>query len=442
MELVKACLAQIDAHNPKLNAFLTITRETALATAQALDDDGRAGRLRGPLHGIPIALKDNIDTAGIRTTAASAVFDNRVPDLDAEVVQRLKNAGAVVIGKTNLHEFASGGTSAVSYYGPVRNPWDLERHPGGSSGGSAVAVAAGMCFGALGTDTGGSIRGPASLCGVVGYKPTYGLVPIRGIVPLAWTLDHCGPLARTVEDCALLLQTIAGPDPLDMHSVASTVDDYAAAMKVPVKELRLGVLRIPYFDHLQADHHPVVEAAIAAVMKMTRSAKDVRLPIDRDIGLVAETYSYHEELFKKSAARYQIPTRQMLEAASSGLAADYVRDLRIVRELRHSISSWFDTNAVDLLVLPTMRRIPLPISEVFKQMQSYALMNPELENTGVMNVLGIPSITVPCGFTEKGLPVGLMIAGRPWADGQVLSLAYAYEQAHSWYNRRPKLTLD
>src|SRR5688572_32395012 len=207
-ELVKACLERIEVYNPKLNAFITVLRDAALAEAKALEAEQRAGKLRSPLHGIPIALKDNIDTAGVRTTAASAVFDDRVPEADAEVARRLKAAGAIVLGKLNLHEFAAGGTSATSYYGPVRNPWALERNPGGSSGGSAAAVAMDLCYGALGTDTGGSIRTPASFCGIVGLKPTYGLVSIRGIIPLTFSLDHCGPLTRTVMDAAIMLNVL------------------------------------------------------------------------------------------------------------------------------------------------------------------------------------------------------------------------------------------
>src|SRR5439155_13535692 len=239
-ELVKACLARVDVYNLKINAFITVTRDAALAQARARDAEQRSGKLRGPLHGIPIALKDNIDTAGVRTTAASAVFDDRVPTEDAEVARRLTAAGAILIGKTNLHEFAMGGTSATSYYGPVRNPWALERNPGGSSGGSAAAVATDLCYGALGTDTGGSIRTPASYCSVVGLKPTYGLVSIRGIIPLTVSLDHCGPITRSVADAAMLLNVLAGYDRLDIASVEHAREDYVAAMKQPVSGFRIG----------------------------------------------------------------------------------------------------------------------------------------------------------------------------------------------------------
>src|SRR5215510_11324228 len=296
VDLVNACLARIDVYNPKVNAFITVTREQALAQARTLDAEQRAGRVRGPLHGIPIALKDNIDTAGVRTTAASAVFDDRVPTEDAEVSRRLAAAGAVLIGKTNLHEFAAGGTSATSYYGPVRNPWALERNPGGSSGGSAAAVATDLCYGALGTDTGGSIRTPSSYCSVVGLKPTYGLVSIRGIIPLTLSLDHCGPIARTVADAALVLNVLAGYDRLDIASVEHPQEDYVAALKQPVNGFKVGVARAPFFDLLDADVASVVDDALKVLAKLTRSTSDTMLPSTRDITLPGETYAYHEEM--------------------------------------------------------------------------------------------------------------------------------------------------
>src|SRR5580658_6310463 len=291
-QLVEACLARIQIYNPKINAFITVLREQALKQAKEAEAETRAGRFRGPLHGIPIALKDNIDTAGIRTTAASAVFDDRVPDVDAPVATRLRTAGAVIIGKTNLHEFAFGGTSATSYFGPVRNPWALERNPGGSSGGSAAAVSSELCFGALGTDTGGSIRTPASYCSTVGLKPTYGLVSIRGIVPLTLSLDHCGPITRTVEDAALILNVLAGYDKLDIASVEHPKEDYVAGMKQPIGSLRLGIPRAPFFDMLDSDVAKMVEDAIAVLGKITKSVKDVSLPPTGNIGLNGETFAY------------------------------------------------------------------------------------------------------------------------------------------------------
>src|SRR5204862_978527 len=239
--LTQACLNRIDKYNPSINAFITITRDQALAAARDMEAEQKSGKWRGPLHGIPIALKDNIDTAGIRTTAASGVFKDRVPTEDAEAVVRLKKAGAVLLGKLNLHEFALGGTSAVTFFGPVHNPWALDHVPGGSSGGSAAAIAADLCIGTLGTDTGGSIRIPASYCGIVGFKPTYGRVSNRGVIPLSWTLDHVGPMCKTVEDAALLLGAIAGFDGLEPTSVDVPVPDYGRALGTRVAPLRLGV---------------------------------------------------------------------------------------------------------------------------------------------------------------------------------------------------------
>jgi aspartyl-tRNA(Asn)/glutamyl-tRNA(Gln) amidotransferase subunit A len=439
-QLTEACLARIETYNPKLNAFITVMREQALVQARELEAEQRSGKLRSPLHGIPIALKDNVDTAGVRTTAASAVFDDRVPDVDAEVTRRLKVAGAVLIGKANLHEFAMGGTSATSYYGPVRNPWALDRNPGGSSGGSAAAVAASLCFGALGTDTGGSIRIPAAYCGVIGLKPTYGLVPIRGIIPLTFSLDHCGPIVRTVEDAALLLNVLAGYDKLDIASVEHLKEDYAAAMKQPVSGLRLGIPRAPFFDLLDADVANAVEAAIGVLAKMTRGSKDVTLPSVRDISLAGESNAYHEEFFSRTPERYQIPTRLGLQRNANRKASDYVRARWKLDLLRRTIDDSFAD--FDLVVLPTRRRIPRKIDAAIKRERSEKIFNPELENTGQFNVYGIPAISVPCGFSSVGLPIGLMIAGPRFSEARVLALAHAYERATEWHSRKPPLAAD
>jgi aspartyl-tRNA(Asn)/glutamyl-tRNA(Gln) amidotransferase subunit A len=439
-QLVEACLARIQIYNPKVNAFITVTRDFALGQARELEAEQRAGKFRGPLHGIPIALKDNIDTAGIRTTAASAVFDDRVPAEDAEVVRRLKAAGAILIGKTNLHEFAFGGTSATSYFGPVRNPWALDHTPGGSSGGSAAAVAANLCFGALGTDTGGSIRTPASYCSVVGLKPTYGLTPIRGIVPLIVSLDHCGPIARTVEDAAILLNAIAGYDRLDIASTDHPKEDYVAAMKQPVSQLRVGIPRAPFFDLLDPDVARLVEDAIGVLTKMARGAGEVALPPTSNVSLVAESYAYHEEYFTREPNRYQIPERHSLEAAAKAKASDYVRSRQRLELIRRTIDDAF-TN-FDLVALPTRRHTPATVNDAIQSDESDSPRNPSLENTTPFDVYGIPAISIPCGFTPAGLPVGLMIAGPRFSEGRVLALARAYEQATEWHKRRPPLRPD
>ena len=440
VQLTQACLARIATYNPKLNAFITVLREQALTQAHELEAEQRAGKLRSPLHGIPIGLKDNIDTAGIRTTAASAVFDDRIPDQDAEVTRRLKAAGAVLIGKTNLHEFAMGGTSATSYYGPVRNPWALDRNPGGSSGGSAAAVAADMCYGALGTDTGGSIRIPAAYCGIVGLKPTYGLVSIRGIIPLTFSLDHCGPITRTVEDAALILNALAAYDKLDIASVEHQKEDYLASMKQPVSGFRLGVPRVPFFDLLDSDVGKAVEDAIAVLAKMTKSLKDVTLPTTRNITLGGESYAYHEEFYTRASGRYQIPTRRALQNGANLKAADYIRSRWKLDLLRRTIDDAFAD--FDLVVLPTRRHTPRTVEASIKREETDKPRNPELENTGQFNIYGIPAISVPCGFTSGGLPVGLMIAGPRFSEGKVLALAAAYERATEWHKRKPPLRPD
>lgn len=439
-DLVNACLRRIEIYNPKLNAFITVSREAALAEAKTLEAEQRAGRLRGPLHGIPIALKDNIDTAGLRTTAASAVFDDRVPKEDAEVARRLKAAGAIVIGKTNLHEFAMGGTSATSYYGPVRNPWALERNPGGSSGGSAAAVAADLCYGALGTDTGGSIRTPSSYCSVVGLKPTYGLVSIRGIIPLTLSLDHCGPLTRTVKDAAMILNVLAGYDRLDIASVQHPSEDYVAALEKSVSGLRIGIPRAPFFDHLDADVARVIDVALGVLRELTASTKEVVLPSVSDITLSGETNAYHEELIARMPGRYMIPTRRSLQSAVNAKAVDYVRGRWKLELLRRTIDDSFVD--IDLVALPTRRRTPRTVDASIKREETDVPRNPELENTGAFNMYGIPAISVPCGFTSTGLPVGLMIAGPRFSEGKVLALAHAFERATEWHKRKPPIRPD
>lgn len=436
-QLVTACLNRITIYNPKINAFITVLREKALAQAKQLDAEQKAGKLRSALHGIPIALKDNIDTAGIRTTAGSAVFDDRVPPEDAEVARRLKAAGAIIIGKTNLHEFAMGGTSATSYFGPVRNPWSLDRTTGGSSGGSAAAIATDLCFGALGTDTGGSIRTPSSYCGVVGLKPTYGLVPIRGIVPLTLSLDHCGPISRSVEDAALMLNYLAGYDELDITSVEHQKENYVAGMNQPVADLRLGIPRAPFFDWCDPDIGKAVEDAITVLSRMTKSVQDVALPPVSDIHLNGEVYAYHEEYITNEANRYMLPTRRAVQSAGNAKVGEYVRSKWKLEALRRTIDDSFST--FDLVVLPTRRHTPRTIDAALKRELDEKPRNPELENTQAFDYYGIPAITVACGFTSGGLPIGLMIAGPRFSEGKVLALARAYQQATDWHQRRPPI---
>ena len=432
VELTKACLARIEKYQKLLNAYITVTGDQALAQAKALDDELARGKWRGPLHGIPIALKDNIDTAGVRTTGASQLFQNRIPGEDAEVALRLKNAGAVLLGKLNLHEFAYGGTSAVTYFGPVHNPWDPSRTPGGSSGGPGAAVSADLCFASIGTDTAGSIRIPASYCGIVGLMPTYGRVSIRGIIPVSWTLDHAGPMCKSVEDAAIVLKAIAGYDAADTTTVNEPVSDYVAALRASTAKLRLGVPRQPYFDKLHPDVAAAVDAALAVLKKMTAGITDVMLPPVSDSFPIirAEAYTYHKPWITKTPELYDPPIRAAVSSGADVKSDVYIAAMRQLAQSRRDILKVF--RDVDLLVLPTMADPPFKIEEGLKN-------NVSARNTLPFDVYGIPMISIPCGFTKAGLPIGLQIAGAPWAESTILALAQAYEQATEWHTRHPKL---
>jgi len=292
VELTRDCLERIEKLNSTLNAFITITGNSATAQAGQAEEEIKHGRWRGPLHGVPLALKDIIDTAGVRTTAASALFKDRIPSEDAEVVRRLKDAGAVLLGKQNLHEFAYGGSSVVSNFGEVHNPWNPAYIAGGSSGGSAAAVAAGLCYGAIGTDTAGSIREPAALCGVVGLKPTYGRVSTRGVIPLSWSLDHVGPITATLSDAAVILQAIAGFDARDINSADIPVADYVGAVGGRAKALRIGVPRAYFFDGLDAEIESAVNQGLSLLTTLGADIREVALAVlaDRTVQS-AESYA-------------------------------------------------------------------------------------------------------------------------------------------------------
>jgi aspartyl-tRNA(Asn)/glutamyl-tRNA(Gln) amidotransferase subunit A len=440
VELTRACLARIERLNPRLNAFITITAEQALSDAKAADADIAQKRWRGPLHGIPIALKDLIDTAGVKTTAGSAVFADRVPRTDAEVVVRLTSAGAVRLGKLNMHEFAYGDSSAQSHYGPVRNPWSTAHVSGGSSGGSAVAVAAGLCYMALGSDTGGSIRQPAAYCGIVGLKPTYGLVSTRGVVPLSWSLDHIGPMCRTSMDAALALQPIAGYDPLDTNSLAATPPDYAAALRSRPAPLRLGVPRAVFYEGLDAEIDRAINEAMRVLRGLSASVQDVQLPPYKTLPIVgAEAYTYHAPYFTKTPERYQPMTRRRLEAGSKVTAQAYIEARRELDRLRRAVLGVFQM--VDLLITPTTPVLPSTVQEALNDPGTPPPggVAPSLRNTQPFDIYGLPCVSVPCGFSKGGLPIGLSISGPPLGEGMVLALAHAYEQATQWHRRRPLL---
>ncbi len=452
--LVQALLARIDTYNPKLNAFITVMRDTALGDAAILDAEAAQGRFRGPLHGIPLAVKDNIDTAGTRTTVGSLLFDDRVPTTDAFVVARLRRAGAILLGKTNLHEFAMGGSSATSYFGPVRNPWALDREAGGSSGGSAAAVIADLVPAALGTDTGGSIRIPAAWCSVVGLKPTYGLVSLSGIFPLIYSLDHCGPMARTVDDAATLLTAIVGYDKHDVASLEHPPEDYAATMQqVQVAGLRIGIPRAPYFDGLDSATATAVEAAITVLRGLVKSVHDVALPAIGDLDWTAiraaEVEAVHEDLYRRHSGSYSLQTRGVVEGTVKELndpgqtpaekLADLIRAQWQLARLRKSIDDSFTD--FDLVVLPTNRIGPRTLNDELKREETPTPTEPEnIFNSLAFDLYGIPALSLPCGFSATGLPIGLMIAGPRFSEATVLALGNAYQRATPWHTRRPALS--
>jgi aspartyl-tRNA(Asn)/glutamyl-tRNA(Gln) amidotransferase subunit A len=435
VELTRTCLERIEKLNPALNAFITVTGELALAQSRTAESEISRGQWRGPLHGIPIALKDLIDTAGIRTTAASALFADRIPAEDAEVVRRLKRAGAVILGKNNLHEFAYGGSSLVSHFGDVHNPWDTSRIAGGSSGGSAAAVAAGMCFAAIGTDTAGSIREPAALCGCVGLKPTYGRVSSRGVIPLSSSLDHVGPLTATVADAAIVLQAIAGYDPADITTSDVPVTDYVSAVCETSKSLRVGVPPAYFYDDLDAEVAAAIEQVLDVIKTLVADVKEINLDVPTNRKLQsAESYAYHAENVAKTPEMYQAETLRRINSGASVSAAEYILRRREMDEARRSIREIF--GKVDVLITPTM---PMPAPAIADLKKSPEALRPVelklLRNTRPFNVWGLPAISVPCGFTQTGLPIGLQFAGPHWREDLVLRMANAYEQATEWRKR-------
>lgn len=436
VDLATACLDRIERLNPLLNAFITVTHESARAQARVAADEIQRGEWRGPLHGIPIGLKDLIDTAGVRTTCGSALFADRIPTEDAEVVQRLKRAGAVLLGKQNLQEFAYGGTSASSYYGAVHNPWDPEHIAGGSSGGSAAAVAAGMCFAAIGTDTGGSIREPAAFCGIVGLKPTYGRVSTRGVFPLSWSLDHVGPICRNVRDAALMLEAIAGYDVLDPNCVDWPTEKYANALSSKT-DFRIGVARQPFFADLDPDIQLAIDEAMEVIRKMSLELREVDLPSVPTGVQAPEVYVIHKDYYASSPELYRPWMRERLAQAATADTAAYVTDRFALERVRRTVNAVFAD--VDLLITPTTSVPPITIEEASNMPIPPPPGEVWLRNTRPFNAYGLPTISIPCGFTSAGLPIGLQIAGPRFGEGRVLAFAHAFEQATDWHKRAPTL---
>ena len=435
VELTEATILRLERLEPTINAYITPTLELARDAAQRADADFAASIDRSPLQGVPIALKDLCATHDIRTTAGSRILGDWVPQTDATVTRKLREGGAVLMGKLNLHEFAYGVTSANEHYGVVRNPWDLERHPGGSSGGSGAAVASGLAAGAIGTDTGGSIRIPASLCGVTGLMPSYGRVSRAGVVPLSWSLDHVGPLTRSVEDAALFLNAIAGYDPADHSSIReSNPFDAAAQLGEPIEGLRIGIVRDQFLG-VSDDVTRAVEDAIEVFRGLGAVTRDVSLPMLESVRalpiLSVEAAAYHAEWLRNRPGDYSDEVRSLLMMGATVSAVDYVNALRVRREFTDFVAHIMRN--VDLLLMPTCSRTASRIDEIDASVLQFARLTSPWDHTGQ------PVISVPCGFDGDGLPIGLSLAAPPLEEALLCRVAHAYQQETAWHLQRPAL---
>ena len=445
VEIVRAFLDRIAAVNSKVNAFITITGDHALEQARKAEKEIAAGRYRGPLHGIPYAPKDLVATKGIRTTNGSKVTADWIPDYESTVTARLNQAGAILLGKLNLLEFAMG-SGQRGLFGPARNPWDLEYSPSGSSSGSGAALAAGMTPLAIGSDTGGSIRGPAKSCGIVGLKPTYGRISRYGVTALSWTLDHVGPMARTVDDVAILLQAIAGPDPKDRTAAAKPVPAYSRSLNGGVKGLRLGVPGGYFFENVHPETEAALRRANSLLQDMGAVLVDVNVPDAAICGAVSsiilgsEASACHEKHLKQSAGLLDPLVRERLEVGTFHSALDYIRALRVRTVLMEEMQRVFST--CDVLMLPSGNAPPKLEDEI---VGSDAPRNPPLparpDTFNIANVTGIPAIVLPCGFTAGPpvLPLGIQFCARPFGEATLFRIGHAYQSATEWHKRRPRL---
>jgi aspartyl-tRNA(Asn)/glutamyl-tRNA(Gln) amidotransferase subunit A len=440
VELTQSRLDRIEKLDGKLNSFIRVLPDQALASARAAENEIAAGRYKGPLHGIPIGLKDIYETKGIPTTGHSKVMQDHVPTADAVSVTKLKNAGSVIMGKLATHEFAFGGPSFDLPWPPARNPWDTTRFTSGSSSGTGAAVPAGLVLGGSGSDTGGSIRGPAALCGIAGLKPTYGLISRRGILPLAFSLDHAGPMAWTAEDCAIMLQAMAGHDPADPASANHPIPDYRAALSGDVKGLRIGLIRHFYTADNEANPatRDAIDAAAKKLEEMGASVREITVSPLAEwaapgiIIMMSEAYAIHEANLRTRFTDFGEAFRDRMTLAGLWTAADYVHATRrrreMIDELDRAMASF------DLVMTASA------VSEApkFEDVSKFAILErPSL--TMPFNVTGSPAMSVCCGFTETGLPLSFQIVGKRFADATVLRAADAYERATPWRSRRPSL---
>jgi aspartyl-tRNA(Asn)/glutamyl-tRNA(Gln) amidotransferase subunit A len=443
VEVVEAHLKRMEILEPTLNSFITVLAEQALAAARQAEKEILAGRYRGPLHGVPLGLKDLYYSKGIRTTSGSKIFDACVPDFDSTVTARLKAAGTILLGKLNMHPLAYGPTGENGEYGDMHNPWNPALIAGGSSGGCGSAAASGECTLTMGSDTGGSIRIPSALCGLVGFKPTYGRLSRHGLTPLAWSQDHAGPIVRTVEDCALVMNAAAGYDPGDPTSINVAVPDYTRSLTGEMRGLRVGVPK----EYLEAPLDPQVKRsvwkAVDRLNELGAIISEISWPMYRYCTAISsaiqmsEATAYHSQLIRTHGSRIYPPVRLRLEAGFFISASDYVQAQRArSRFYRESLDLF---KKVDLLAGPTVPVTAFKIgtTRVNVADKTAGVIGLLTQYTRPFNLNGFPAITVPCGFSDAGLPIGLQLAGRPLEDETVLRAGYAYEQSTDWHLRRP-----
>ena len=446
LELVELALTRIEHLNPRINAFITVAANHARSEARKAEKLLCQGRAPSLLYGIPIAIKDNFLTCGIRTTAGSPILADFVPQGDSDAVARLKCAGAIVLGKTNMHEFAYGITNENPHFGPARNPWDVDRVTGGSSGGSAAALAVGIGYGATGTDTGGSIRIPSALCGVVGLKPTYGLVSVAGIIPLAKTLDHAGPMARSVSDLAIILDVMAGDSPR-----AAACHTYRNLRKNLRRKFRLGWPKQYFFDRIHNEVRKAIDAAAESFESLGAQIEEVSLPgLERSVDpstsiALAEATQYHESqgYFPEHAAKYSDDVRHRLELGREVRAVDYLNALEVKRSVAREFDDVFEK--VDAILAPTL---PVPASRIGEKElviggEKETVRSAFVRLNRPANLTGHPALSIPCGFTLSGLgkslPIGLQLIGPYWSEARLLRIALAFEDVTDWHNRHPQL---
>jgi aspartyl-tRNA(Asn)/glutamyl-tRNA(Gln) amidotransferase subunit A len=435
VDLTRDCLDRIERLDPKLNCFVTLTAERALQEARTAEEAIGRGDYRGPLHGIPLAYKDLYETQGIRTTAGSKLLLDHIPDADCTAVAKLKAEGAICLGKLNLQQWALGVTNAESYFGPTRNPWDLNRITGGSSGGSGAALAAGLCYGSLGSDTGGSIRVPAALCGIVGLKPTFGRVSTRGVIPLSWSLDHAGPMARTVRDVALLLTHIAGYDTGDLNSANVPAYGFMEFLSADVRGWRIALAHDEFIATSDAEVLIAVREAAKVFEKMGAQVKEIDFSRSRHIREVSrvilhsDAAAYHRQRLQDTPDDFMPSLVPRLKRGLEHTAVEYALAKREQQRIKQEFDTFFAD--YDLMLMPTTPKAAC----LFDDPEAFELAR----FTAAFNLIGVPALSVPCGFTPTGLPIGLQLIGNYWDEARLLGAGYAYEQATEWHLQKPAL---